>query len=129
MARKGTEFVYVGVAQQCRGCRLKMVCSNLKVGRCYRITNVRDKEHVCDLYEGGVVAVEIEKQPIETTIKKDSAEGTSVTYTEVNCDMVGCQHYALCHPGVDAKKYNIIEVLEDVKCPKEYALKRVRLDD
>jgi uncharacterized protein (UPF0179 family) len=129
MARTGTEFVYVGVAQQCRGCRLKMVCSNLKAGRRYRITSVRDKEHKCDLYEGGVVAVEIEKQPVETTIKKDSAEGSSVTYKEVNCDLVGCQHYALCHPGVEEKKYNITQVLEEIECPKGYALRRVRLDD
>ena len=129
MAREGTEFIYVGVAPQCRGCRLKMVCSNLKAGRRYQISSVRDKEHICDLYEGGVVAVEIEKQPIETTINKDSAEGTSVTYTGVDCDLVGCRHYALCHPGVEEKKYNIIEALETVECPKGYALKRVRLDD
>ena len=129
MAHEGTEFIYIGVAQQCRSCRLKMVCSNLKKGRCYRIVNVREKEHTCDLYEGGVMAVEIEKQPIETSIKKDSAEGTSVTYKQVDCNLISCQHYALCHPCVEEKKYNITEVLEILECPKGYALKRVHLDD
>jgi len=63
LAKKGNEFVYFGIAKDCRGCKLKMVCSNLKEGRRYRITNVRDKHHDCSLYEGGVVAVEIEKLP------------------------------------------------------------------
>ncbi|HDS59253.1 MAG TPA: UPF0179 family protein [Thermoplasmatales archaeon] len=129
MAREGTEFIYMGVAQQCRNCKLKMVCSNLRTGRRYRVTTVREKEHACELYEGGVVAVEIEKLPIETTIRKDSASGTSVTYAEVDCDRVGCENYGLCHPGVEEKKYRILDVVGEVDCPLGYALKRVRLDD
>ncbi len=129
LAKKGNEFVYLGIARNCRGCKLKMVCSNLKEGRRYRITNVRDKQHDCSLYMGGVIAVEIEKLPIETTIRKDSAEGTKVTYKEVDCDDISCKNYRLCHPGVKEKKYNIVEVIDDVECSREYDLKKVMLDD
>jgi len=129
LAKKGNEFVYFGITQQCRGCKLKMVCSNLKEGRKYRIIKVRDAHHECGLYEGGVVAVEIEKLPTITTIGKESAEGTKVTYKEVECNNVGCENYKLCHPGVKEKKYNIIGVIEDVECPLGYELKKVALDD
>jgi len=130
LAKEGNEFVYFGITKQCRGCKLKMVCSNLKEGRKYRITKVRENaHHNCGLYEGGVVAVEIEKLPIITTISKESAEGTKVTYKEVDCDNISCENYRLCHPGVKETKYNIIEVIEDVKCPLGYELKKVALDD
>jgi len=129
LAKKGNEFVYLGISKDCRGCKLKMVCSNLKEGRRYRITKVRDKHHDCSLYEGGVVAVEIEKLPIITTVSRESAEGTAVTYKEVVCDDIGCENYLLCHPGVKEKKYKIIEVIGDVECPLGYDLKKVALDD
>ncbi|RKX81298.1 MAG: hypothetical protein DRP58_11980 [Spirochaetes bacterium] len=129
LAKKGNEFVYFGIAKDCRGCKLKMVCSNLKEGRRYCITNVRDKHHDCSLYEGGVVAVEIEKLPIITTISRESAEGTAVTYKEVICDNISCENYSLCHPGVRGKKYKIVEVMGDVDCPLDYDLKKVALDD
>ncbi|MEA2053657.1 MAG: UPF0179 family protein [Candidatus Thermoplasmatota archaeon] len=129
LAKNGNEFVYLGITKKCRGCKLKMVCSNLKTGRRYRITKVRDKHHDCSLYEGGVNAVEIEKLPIITAIKKDSAEGTTITFHEVECDNIGCENYRLCHPGVSNKKYKIVEVMEDVDCPLKYKLKKVALDD
>lgn len=129
LAHAGAEFVYVGVPSECRGCRLKTVCSNLKEGRRYRITKVRDKHHDCALHEGGVVPVEIEQLPIETTIPSDMTKGTEITYTEVQCDNIGCRLYDVCHPCVTEKKYRILKVVDHVSCPQGYDLKRVLLDD
>ncbi len=129
LAHEGADFIYVGVTSECRGCRLKTVCSNLKEGRRYRITRVRDKHHECELHADGVVPVEIEQLPIDTTVPSDATKGTEVSYTEAQCDNVGCELYEICHPGVTEKKYRILEVVGDVDCPEGYDLKRVQLDD
>jgi len=129
LAKKGTEFVYMGMGKDCRGCKLKMVCSNLKKGRYYRITNVRDRHHDCVLHEGGVRAVEIEEIPMVVNIPKDSATGSVVSFEPIACKNRGCSHYYLCHPLIKNKKYKIVKVLEKVECPEGFHLKKVILDD
>jgi len=129
LAKEGNEFVYVGITKKCRNCKLKTVCSNLKARRAYRIIKVREKEHTCSLHEGGVVAVEIEKLPFIAVVKKEQAEGTVISFQEEKCNEISCKNYSLCHPGVNEKEYQIIDVLESVKCPLGYKLKKVVLDD
>ena len=41
LAKVGNEFVYLGITQKCRNCRLKTVCSNLQEGRTYKIERGR----------------------------------------------------------------------------------------
>jgi hypothetical protein len=129
MAKEGEEFVYMGLSQTCKKCRLKTVCSNLKEGRTYRIVKVRDKEHKCDLHEEGVMVVEVEQLPAEVNIRKEEAEGTAVAYHPVRCDEVLCKDYDACVPGIKEKDYKIVETIGDVDCPKNYKLKKVRIDD
>ena len=61
LAVEGEEFTYLGANNECRNCQLKTVCFNLKPGRKYRITKLRDKHHECDVHEGDVVVVEVEE--------------------------------------------------------------------
>jgi uncharacterized protein (UPF0179 family) len=129
LAKKGTEFVYMGMCKTCRSCKLKMVCSNLKKGRRYKITNVRDKHHECALHEGGVRAVEIEELPIVVNIPKDNATGSIVLFEPISCKNRGCSDYQVCHPLIKNKKYKIVKVLETVKCPEGYHLKKVKLEE
>jgi len=128
-AKKGKEFVYLGISKDCRSCKLKMVCSNLKKGRSYRITKVRDNHHECAIHDEGVRAVEIEELPIIATIPKDSAEGTIVSFEPIVCKNRGCSNYEYCHPDIKPKKYRITEVIEIVNCPEGFNLKKVKLED
>ncbi len=128
-AKKGKEFVYLGISKDCRSCKLKMVCSNLKKGRYYTITKVRDKHHECAIHEEGVRAVEIEELPIIATIPKDSAGGTIVTFEPIVCKNRGCPNYEYCHQDIKTKKYKITEVIEAVDCPEGFHLKKVKLVD
>jgi uncharacterized protein (UPF0179 family) len=129
LAKTGNEFVYIGITQQCRNCKLKTVCSNLKSGRSYKILKVREKEHKCDLHEGTVVAIEIEKLPFAAAVKKERSKGTVISFHDEGCKEVSCKNYLLCHPGVNEKEYRIVETLENVECPLGYTLTRVILDD
>ena len=129
MAKEGVEFVYLGINDICRSCRLKTVCSNLQEGRTYRIVKIRDKTHECPLHEEGVVVVEVEKLPIEVNIKKEEAEATAVSYHAIKCDRVLCDEYDACVPGIREKDYRILEVVGDVKCPRGLSLRKVLIDD
>ena len=74
LAREDAEFCYIGPNNECRNCKLKTVCFNLKLGRHYKITKVRDKRHVCNVHEGTAVVVELQELPILTTIDKKLSE-------------------------------------------------------
>ncbi len=129
LAKEGTEFAYVGITKKCRNCKLKTVCSNLKAGRSYKVLKVREKEHECDLHQGGVVAIEIEKLPFVAVVKKEQAEGTVTSFHEEDCEEISCKNYCFCHPSVNEKEYQIVEILGDIKCPLGYKLKKVVLND
>ncbi len=129
LAEVGNEFIYIGITQKCRSCRLKTVCSNLQEGRAYKVVKIRDKSHDCDLHEEGVVAVEVEKLPAIVNIKSEEAEATAVNYHKINCDNNFCKEYEACVPIIKEKEYKILKLIGDVKCPEGYKLKKVEIDD
>lgn len=129
LAKVGNEFIYVGITQKCRNCRLKTVCSNLQEGRTYKIVKIRDKSHDCDLHEEGVIAVEVEKMPAVVNVKSEEAEATAVNHHKINCDDTFCKEYEACVPPIKEKEYKILKVIGDVKCPKGYKLRKVEIDD
>ena len=129
LAKKDNEFVYAGLNQTCKKCRLKTVCSNLNEGRAYRILKVREKEHKCPLHDGGVAVVEVEQLPASVNIRKEEAEGTAVAFHPIKCDNTPCMEHNACVSGIKEKEYRIVKTVGDVQCPKGYALKRVEIDD
>jgi uncharacterized protein (UPF0179 family) len=67
LANEGAEFLYLGPNNGCRNCKLKTVCFNLKTGKKYKITKIRDKRHNCNIHDENVQVVEVQEL---TTIKK-----------------------------------------------------------
>ncbi len=132
LAKKGTEFVYLGPLTECRDCKLRNACFNLEPGRMYRISKVRDTEHECKIHEGGkVVAVEVEKVPVEAAIpSKMAVEGTVIRFESQKCLNIGCASYPLCNPlGLkEGSRYRVIKIKGDVKCPEGRTLKSVLLE-
>ncbi|MCD6447453.1 MAG: UPF0179 family protein [Thermoplasmata archaeon] len=129
LAQEGNEFVYLGITQQCKNCRLKTVCSNLQEGRTYRITKIRDKTHQCKIHDGGVIVVEVEKLPAEVNVKEKEAEATAIEYHRIKCNNVACKEYEACVPKIKEKEYKIIEVKGNVECPRGFKLKKILVDD
>lgn len=128
-AEEGKEFAYLGIGEECSRCRLKGVCSNLKVGHTYRIKKVRDKKHQCKIHEGGVRAVEIEELPIVAAVRGEIFEGATVPYKKMNCDNRGCENFNYCHLLIKEKNYRVAELIEKIECPKGFNLKKVILED
>ncbi len=131
LAVEGEEFTYLGSNSECRNCQLKTVCFNLKPGRDYRITKIRDKSHKCNIHEGMVIVVEVEELPLTVAITKELSEGTTTTVEKKDCKNIGCESYDICTNTAlqNGKKYTIIKVYEKIKCPRNYELYKVDVSD
>jgi len=122
-AKEGAVFIYKGFVPDCRDCKLKAVCYNLDPGATYRIKSVRDVHHECKMHEDCVRVVEVEK--LSSTIgvgQKFALEGSTITFEEIKCRNLGCEHFRLCHPvGVErGGKFKIKTVHGEVSCPEGF---------
>ena len=130
LAEKGAEFTYIGPNNDCRNCKLKTVCFNLKTGRNYKITDIRDKKHSCNVHEGPAVVVEVEELPILTGIDKKYNEGETTTLKQKPCESIGCKYYELCKISLNKdKKYEIVKIFEDIKCPLDKKLQKAEIKE
>lgn len=130
LAEKGKEFVYIGPNNECKNCKLKTVCFNLKSGKKYKITNIRDKKHNCNVHEGTAAVIEVQEQPIITSIDKKYDEKSNSKIEKKNCGSIGCMHYEICNVNIEkGKKYKIIKIFEEIECPMGYKIQKVELKE
>ena len=131
MAKEGLEFIYMGPHTNCKNCKLKTVCFNLKKGRKYRIVNVRDKKHSCNMHDGGVRVVEVEELPLIVAVRKGTRKNARIKIKAAGCMHLDCQHYELCHnPGIQGdKEYKVVKILEPIKCKDGKGLVKAELSD
>ncbi|MHC1636044.1 MAG: UPF0179 family protein [Candidatus Methanospirareceae archaeon] len=132
LAKEGEEFIFLGEAKKCEGCRLRNSCINLQPARRYRIEKVRDIKHDCLIHEDGVCMVEVEEAPIKAAIEARRAfEGAKVIFEAPECEEALCELYDYCHPlGLrKGDKCVILRVIGDVfsGCKKGYSLKMVEM--
>ena len=120
----------MGPNNDCRNCKLKTVCFNLKIGRHYKITKIRDKRHNCNVHEGTTLVVEVEELPIIAAIDKDLIDKKETKIEKKDCQNIGCDYYQLCNNMAiqKEKNYKIIKVHEAIECPKGYELNKVELN-
>lgn len=131
LAHKGKEFLYLGPNNNCRNCRLKTVCFNLKVGREYQITKIRDKRHGCNIHEGNTAVIEVQEMPIFAAVDKKIREGQTSKIEKFKCKNIGCVYYELCtNKAIQKdKKYKIIKIHDDMDCALGYQLNKAELTD
>jgi len=130
LAIQDAEFIYLGPNNECRNCKLKTVCFNLKKGRRYRITNIRDKKHACNLHEGRAAVVEVQELPIVTSIDKKIPEGAKTKIDKIECDSIGCDNYDICNVTLNKdKEYIVKKIIEDIQCPLGYNLQKAELKE
>ncbi len=118
-AEVGREFVFLGPQFDCKECRLKGICFNLEKGAAYRVVAVRGQKHPCELNEGEVHVVEVERitRPIAVE-KKFAMEGSKLAFQPAACGQLGCVHYLECNPvGLEpGDKVEIKTVGDKVDC-------------
>ena len=131
LAVEGEEFTYLGANNECKNCKLKTVCFNLKPGRQYKITKIRDKQHNCSIHEGNVIVVEVSEMPILASINERSEEGTQAKVNKQECKNIGCDYFEVCTNITlqRGKIYTIKKVFEKIDCPVGHELYKVELTD
>jgi len=130
LAKKDCEFIYIGPNNDCRNCKLKTVCFNLKKGRKYKITNIRDKKHNCNVHEGTAIVVEVQELPLITTISDKHKQNTKTKIEKDQCNSIGCKYYDLCSiPIQNDKTYNIVKIFEKIDCPLGYKIQKAELKE
>jgi uncharacterized protein (UPF0179 family) len=131
LAVEGQEFTYLGSSNECKNCQLKTVCFNLKTGRKYRITKLRDKRHECGIHDGEVVVVEVEELPLTVVVTKEPKEGVTTTVKKKECKNIGCDFFDICTINAlqNGKNYTIKKVYGKIECPKHNTLYKVDVTD
>jgi len=129
--KKGFEFVFSGPLAECRECKVKTVCFHLEPNRLYRVTEVREVHHECNVHEEGVRVVEVEKLPTKTALNtKAAVEGSMVTFEETDCELIGCPNYRICRPvgAAEGMRFRIASVEGEIECQRGRNLRVVLLD-
>lgn len=133
LAQKGTEFVYLGPAEECGECRFKSSCiGNLEKNRKYVITDIKDSEQKCPVHsQNTVVPVEIEMAEIDVlTTSKNIFEGSTFTYNAPECDEY-CEFHDLCFPEGLIEEDKCIVIKNQGKhkeeCKKGFKLNKLTL--
>ena len=131
LAKEGKEFIYLGPNNECRNCKLKTVCFNLKFGRNYKISKIREKKHNCNVHDRNVVVVEVEELPITAALSKKHPVGSSVKHTKMNCKNIGCENFDICmNKAVEhGKTYTVKKIYEKMTCPSNFELYKAELAD
>jgi len=129
LAVAGETFEYLGPNNDCRNCKLKTVCFNLKPGRNYEIVNVRDNKHSCTIHEGFVVPVEVKELPLYSAVPGGLSEGSSTNLETLTCKHIGCSWYELCTNAAlqKDKQYSVVKLYETLICPKGYNLQKAEI--
>jgi len=131
LAKEGNEFVYLGPNNECRNCKLKTVCFNLKLGRHYKITKIREKRHNCNIHEGTAAVVEVQELPILAAIDKELSAGHSTKIEKKDCRNIGCDNYEFCCNIAlqNDKTYKITKTYKSIDCPIGNELQKAELTD
>lgn len=131
-AGKGTEFIYLGPSSDCKNCKLKNVCFNLKKGRHYEVTKVRDKHHDCSVHEKGVRVVEVKELPIVAAVDEKIGKNNKVKGEGIDCEYSACVNYEACNPRAlqSGKQYKVKKIIEKkMDCTKKKKLKKAELSE
>ena len=124
LAEPGVEFVYGGESTACDGCPYRGQCLNLREGRRYRVTDVRENTETleCAVHDTGVRAVEVEPAPVRANVASSGAYAGSKASLEGSCPYTGCPSHEYCEPagGDFDAEYRIDEVVGDP--PHDYCM-------
>ena len=132
-AKPGLEFVYLGEAEECRSCKLRIPChQNLEKGRRYLVVSRKEKSHPCKLFEE-VSVCELQEVGIDVAMPPGLAfEGASIVYHPHVCKKTLCIYQGKCVPeGLkDGDRCTVQAIKGKMRCGEKgelliVALKRI----
>lgn len=133
IAKEGLSFLFYGMGEECKRCRLRIACIDaLEKGRMYTIKEVKDTEHKCFLHNfGKVKVVDVEKAEIDCLMdSKKVFEGSTIHFESQDCPET-CIFYKNCNPDglVNGDSCKIVKDggKHSNECPQGKNLTKVKL--
>jgi len=124
-AAAGYEFLYLGMADECKECSLQLPCHhNLEPDRRYVVKTVREKTHSCSLF-GQMSVCDVDERGVDAAIAPEFAfAGSTITFKPVNCKNALCPHSNICMPeGVSTgERCEITAVKKRIECPDKKSI-------
>ncbi|MCL2550477.1 MAG: UPF0179 family protein [Methanimicrococcus sp.] len=90
LAKPGETFYFLEEQAECKKCKIRGTCLNLDSGRKYEVVSVRNSTLLdCELHDGGVLAVNVKKAPIEAFVdSKKAVVGAKISFDPVKVKSV-----------------------------------------
>jgi len=121
-ARVGFKFLFHGYSIECEDCEYKKAClNNLEQDRVYEVVKIAKKKLECKLHGNGSRVVEVAEKSVEAAVESRIAiQDAIIEFNLIKCDFMICENYKKCIPmGLsEGDKCKILEVMENIKCPK-----------
>jgi uncharacterized protein (UPF0179 family) len=129
-AKIGYEFLYLGMADECSKCDIRVSCHhNLEKNRRYRVLSIKGSNHPCKLFTE-VSVCEVKEVGIEAALIPGSAfEAAHLTFNPIPCENVFCDWAIYCRPeGLKGGDRCVVEKVKGrVVCPEKGELITVSL--
>lgn len=122
-SEKGCKYIQVGKTETCDNCKVKNACiENTEEGRIYKITNIRNKTHKCDVTGNEMRVVEVKEPSLKLVTEiHNEFVGSVKTFHSPNCDIKDCRYREFCKtpPGIkEGDLLEIGEILKKIECKK-----------
>ncbi len=114
LASKGFKFIFEGVSETCRRCRLRSACvDGLEEKRVYEIVDINwKKKFSCPLH-GEVVVVTLRKAHLTVALPPGLIEGVIIQYKPIECEDILCKNFPYCNPeGI--KQGDKIKIIREI---------------
>ncbi|MCL4356416.1 MAG: UPF0179 family protein [Candidatus Thermoplasmatota archaeon] len=127
-AEVGNVFRYVTPLQVCSDCKVKGACFILEKGKLYRVSQLREKEHPCKVFNHDkvrVVTVEEVQEEFIVPYDKRVQEGSTLNIEGMACDHITCSFIEKCNllHNKDDLKIKISKIERKAECPKNYDMR------
>ncbi len=99
LASKGFKFVFEGISEPCKRCKLRAACvDGLDEKRVYEVRDINwKKKFRCPLH-GEVVLVTLRKAHLRLALPPGLIEGVITQYKPIECGDILCENLPYCHP-------------------------------
>ncbi len=99
LASKGFRFIFEGISEVCRRCKLRAACvDGLEEKRVYEVIDVNwKKKFSCPLH-GEVVVVTLKKAHLIVALPPGLIEGVITQYKPIGCENILCKNFPYCSP-------------------------------
>lgn len=123
-AKIGEIWIYLGEAEECKGCSFRQICHrSLVPTQKFIVVEQRDLKYYCELRKNEARLFRINRPNIRVAIESRLAKVGAIVEVGLSmCNLVGCPYEELCMPlelTPKPQKLKVLEVIKKFPCPRD----------